>query len=414
MKSYREIADKVFERRDKYLVAKKRKKKKIIKRTSATVCALVVLLGISAWHFGWFNRTFRVFTQTDTKYLMDNEKDDTELSSSPTTDLSTTCKTTAPALDETTQTSTHITSQMATTTHSTGGVTHTVSQWKPVSFIKTLSEHKYKIPTNGNAVDWVEENNILYIVFTKPNRYMAIDTSTGAVIKDVALDYVPAEIHLFGNELWVSYPSLKAIKIYNKNSFGLVREIGFEHEVGHFDVCGDFIVYSEKSSWSQVFKYNVKTKEYRTVNVATDNIFSRPYVLVDQTSKMLYIGENGGGASLYCFDFDTLELKSRFFIGYIANEHKMILNGGNIYWGDKRFDATDVSKALCAYEAGREVFYANADYVITDKGIYNQKDGQKIVEKGAKYTFSMAIINSSGNLVVGGDGCIYVVSKPFM
>lgn len=53
MKSYREIADSVFERRERYIAARQRKRKHTVSAiTSICSCALVALVGASVWRSG--------------------------------------------------------------------------------------------------------------------------------------------------------------------------------------------------------------------------------------------------------------------------------------------------------------------------------------------------------------------------
>lgn len=53
MKSYREIADSVFERRERYMAAQQRKRKHTVSAiTSICSCALVALVGASVWRSG--------------------------------------------------------------------------------------------------------------------------------------------------------------------------------------------------------------------------------------------------------------------------------------------------------------------------------------------------------------------------
>lgn len=76
MKSYDEIANRIFERRDRYVAEQKRKKKMIIQVASAT-CSLtiVVFLGIGVWKFGWLDS---ISSTTPNDFTINNEQSNTD------------------------------------------------------------------------------------------------------------------------------------------------------------------------------------------------------------------------------------------------------------------------------------------------------------------------------------------------
>ncbi|MBO5211527.1 MAG: hypothetical protein J6B80_06315 [Clostridia bacterium] len=55
MKSYEEIANTVFKRRDKYIANKKKKKRIIVSIFVPTVCCICLILGLGLWQNGFFN-----------------------------------------------------------------------------------------------------------------------------------------------------------------------------------------------------------------------------------------------------------------------------------------------------------------------------------------------------------------------
>lgn len=110
MRSYRELADRVFERRDNYLVARKRKRKRIIKRVSATSCALFVALGAGVLLRHIVNQD-TVPSDNSTVYSQTNPHHDASNNSNPFIEVPTTTTTTTTTTTKTTAQRTTISSE---------------------------------------------------------------------------------------------------------------------------------------------------------------------------------------------------------------------------------------------------------------------------------------------------------------
>ncbi len=337
MKSYRELADKIFERRDKHLVARKLKRKKIIKRVSATACALVVLLGISAWHLGWFESNEpTVHTQSGEHYYGEN---------SHLSEFEIQLTTTKP----TTKKTTNVVEQISESTTITTQPKYTTT---------TTFHYEYKIDDSGTRVMHVDGDNVHYIF---NGVYHILDTNTGRYIKQIALPARPDDMVYRNGEIWVSYPTLCTVLVYDYETFEIRRTIELEHPVTDFDVYGDYLIYAAtERNKSYIYRYNMLTGEllYFVADIYQDNKtgwrwsedeFAEPGILVDETRKYVYVGESGSSScGIFCFDIDTMEQVMYHWVhGEIMNSsNQMFLIGDRLYWGQCEFDADDISTIL--------------------------------------------------------------------
>ena len=71
MKNYDEIANRVFERRDKHIAMQKRKKRIIISVVApALCCCIVIITSFTLWEIGFFNNNIPVIDNSQN--VLDN------------------------------------------------------------------------------------------------------------------------------------------------------------------------------------------------------------------------------------------------------------------------------------------------------------------------------------------------------
>lgn len=403
MKSYRELADKIFERRDKYLVARKRKRKKIAKRASATVCALVVVLGISAWHLDWIkpnvNDKTTVYSQTNPQYGASNHYTIIEIPLFPTTHP-------IPEEDITSNTTTQLIPPTKEHSSTSNNTTQNLDKYYQYSLASAYSD----------IVDYCVDGDIIQLLLKSPDMYMEIDSNTGEITRQIYLPYSPSEMQIIGDELWISYPMEHKIVVYNNNSSIMtVKEEYFleflaeEMEaVKSFDVYGDYIVIAEDLN---VYRYNVKTKEVIRLNYQGNVLtaFCGADIVIDRNTGLLYVGESGNtGAKLYCADVETFEIKSRYVhpinSGGLDNYiRKVYIRNDGVYWGGFKFALDDVSKLLKKYETkeynGYGTHYVDDRFVVTCEGFFDRLTGEVLWKKTMRASYSVALVTESGNVL---------------
>lgn len=409
MKSYRELADKVFERRDKYLVARKRKRKKIIKRTSATACALVVVLGISSLHLDWFkpdvNDKTTIYSQTNPQYNADKEYTVSilEVPTTTTTTKHVTTQKTTPISIDIPKLTIPIYNPLTTTT-------------KPIEYFKYEKNADFRYYMGWTVQDWLVEGDIVHIM-TKMN-YVVLDTNTGVCIRSMSFSSIASKMRIVEDELWVSLQKARVINVYDKETLELKRQIQLEHTIKDFDVCDNYIVYADESfgGYSGVYRYDVNTKATVAIPDLTgktddSQLFREPSVLVNAQDGLVYVGESG---CLYYIDLETLEFRKGRNMAGTNIKSRMYLCKGYVYWGRYKLHATtmDVNKTyLKTNRAG--ILYTDGRYTVHTDGVYNALYKTSLYMDLSSVDCG-AMMTKSGNLVVVRDsmmtdGVVYIV-----
>lgn len=277
-----------------------------------------------------------------------------------------------------------------------------------------MNYHLYEL--NGTVVEWFLENEFVHIIFKNVNRYTVFDTTSGALIKDKPLDGRPADIHNYGNELWISYPDLKCIKIYNKDTFSVKKSMHFEHAVSSFGVCGEYLIYTEDDQHVKAYRYNMNTSELINIKPNVGWTFSRADVLINEEHKLVYFGESGStGSKIFCFDIASLELQSFYSkdnYGYSNLQRRSFLLDGFVYWGEFKLNALNVSQVDAQY-SGRfsaGMLHVDDNFVVTTIGIYLKDTCEQLVACDVGYSLSMLAITKTSNIVMIEEKELCIVS----
>lgn len=211
MKSYREIADSVFERRERYIAAQQRKRKHTVSAiTSICSCALVALVGASVWRSG---------VLTEDPPLSDSLST-TTVTHSPVTEG--TAVGTAPSASHsgivshtTPTTSVFAPSQTTPSKTQPPTVTSTPSKTEPV---KTTVPTKTTTPTvPGKVVITGEDPDTGMLnqeVLSKNKKYITkclqqmMETYEGVDVKYAVIVTIPAMNEDMGDDFWNSTEEL--------------------------------------------------------------------------------------------------------------------------------------------------------------------------------------------------------------
>lgn len=275
----------------------------------------------------------------------------------------------------------------------------------------------YTYAINGTIVDWFTEGELIHAVFKKVNRYAVFDTTTGQIVTDKALSGRPAEIHKFGDELWISYPDLQCIKIHDSKTFSVKDTISFTAEVSSFDVYGDYLIYTEDDQHVYAYRYNMKTQESVNIRTEKEYMFYQADVLVNSELGCVYIGEMGStGSKLYCFDIETLALKAKYSknnYGYMNHKRRTFLLGDYVYWGEFRLNAKNIAQIDGQYTGyGADgMLYVNETFVATTSGIYLNSTCEQIVSFRYNNFYSSIAITDSGNMIATERDKLYIFSQ---
>lgn len=286
----------------------------------------------------------------------------------------------------------------------------------------------YKYTISSSITDYITIGDTIYMLLAFPDLIMIIDANSGEVLKKETLESSPGEINLINNDLWVSFPSLKQIRVYDKNNFTEKNRYNFEHAIHSFDVSNDYIIYASSDQHCEIYRYNILSKEEKQITFYWYNErgtemyereFYEPNIIINKNSGLLYIGESCVTTSkLWCLDLETFELKTYYSendYGYCNFKRQMFLLEDSIYWGAYKFDAADVSKVKCRYEPkrynGGGMLYANEEFVITVEGLYLRDDGTKILDFNIEHSLVNAAITESGHLMYSDNKFTYIIPR---
>ena len=239
---------------------------------------------------------------------------------------------------------------------------------------------------DGDIVNWITENDILYVITKGNNRLVIIDAKTMLPVANTPLSGVPAEIISYGDKIYISFPDLCRVDSFSKTDGAKIASLYFEHEVSSFCLEGDYIYYTEHDQWCRVFKKNVVTNVTTQINGGTNGTFYYPKVYLNAEDRILYIGEsNSSGSALYYFDADTLKQKSVFKknnYGIMNHAREIFHIGDEIFWGNFRLSDTNANEIHGKYgtvDYGNMVF-ASEEVVSTSQGLYLTETYECIID----------------------------------
>lgn len=272
----------------------------------------------------------------------------------------------------------------------------------------TVETQSFAYYLGGSLVNWLEKDNIVYSIVQNPNLLCVFSTQE-LKINAYALPAVPAEIRNYGNMLYISYPSLNKIMIYDISSFEIVGTIDELSAVSSFCLNGDILYYSEHDQHCAVFRKNLTNGQVDQIKAPSSHSFYYPKLELNREKGLLYIGECGStGSKLYYFNTSDLSLNSVFSYqnyGYKNDVRTMYVYGSSVYWGEFKLKDTDATQVLAQFSSSTNssVSFANDDIVCTSAGIYDAKSYVMLVdyaEQGLAASKPSVLISKSNSLVL--------------
>lgn len=267
----------------------------------------------------------------------------------------------------------------------------------------------YQYNVDGIVLDWFTEEDFVYTIFENKNYFVVFDSRTGEIVIQQSLGGRPAKMRNYGDELWISYPDLQCIKIYDKATFSQKSTISLSHPVNSFDVYNDYLIYSEDDQHVEVYRYNMKTSESVELPVIDGRFtFYEAAVLVNKEHGVLYVGESGStGADLFCYDIETLEIIECYkynSYGYANAARTLFLLNNRLYWGEFAFDSLDISAPIGQYSSRYSAGMLHVDelFVVTSKGLYINETYELLLRNEFPQ-WEMMLITESGNIFVISD-----------
>ena len=454
MKSYDEIANSVFERRDEYVANKKRKKRIIISIITPIICCCVVLItSFGLWKSGIFSNNIPVLDNSQNAF--DNSNNNSSLDNNQNSSANSSNSSSNPSNNSSTQTqnefipnnnssentqtnNNHQSGQdnsannNDTTTSDNTETNNNNSENIDNGVLEKASPQEMLVPVNmklfgsdkvkeennskttkatvvlyqldGDVVNWTTENDFLYVITSGNNRLVIINSKTMMAVSNIPLAGVPAEMNLIGDKIYISLPDLCRIDIFSKSNFTKTSSLHFEHEVSSFCVDGNYIYYSEHDQHCKVYKKNITTNKSTQILPDRGFTFYQPKLYLNKQNNILYIGETGHtGSTLYYFDAKTLQLKSLFRkndYGIMNHTRDIFLIENEVFWGNYRLSATNAKQIVGRYgkvDYG-SVNFASKELVSTFEGLFLADTYECIVNYfDAKFKFEYVLTTESNN-----------------
>ena len=258
---------------------------------------------------------------------------------------------------------------------------------------------------DGDAVSWMTENDLIYVITSGNNRLVVINSKTMAPVSNIPLAGKPAEINVIGNEIYISLPDLCRIDIFSKSNFAKKSSLYFEHEVSSFCIDSNYIYYSEHDQHCNVYKKNMTTNESTQILPDRGWTFFEPKLYLNKQDNILCVGETGtSGSALFYYDATTLELKSVFRksnYGLFNHTRDIFHVGNEIFWGNYRISDIDANQVVGRYgEADYgSVNFASNELVSTFEGLFLADTCECIVNYfDARFPFEYILVTKSYNV----------------
>lgn len=228
----------------------------------------------------------------------------------------------------------------------------------------------------GNFLTYTLDSNVMYTIFKNPNSITAYDAKNLDIVYSSPLPGRPAEVQVDGENLLISFPDLRCIKVYNKRDFSQIKSITLPNVVSSFCIDGDVVYYAEDDQHCKVFCTNLQTNE--TKAILTDGkfprTFSEPKLLLNKKLGLLYIGESGStGSALYYYNTSDLSMHSVYKKDNygLSNWYRtMYFVNDNVFWGGFRFGADSAENLIGEY-SGYSFYHADENFVVTPKGVFD-------------------------------------------
>jgi hypothetical protein len=270
---------------------------------------------------------------------------------------------------------------------------------------KTVKATAVLYQLDGDVVNWVAENDLIYVITSGNNRLVAINSKTMTAVSNVSLAGKPAEINLVGDKIYISLPDLCRIDIFSKSNLAADSSLYFEHEVSSFCIDGNYIYYSEHDQHCDVYRKNITTNELTKIVPDRGWSFYQPKLYLNKQDNILYIGESGmTGSTLYYYDATTLQLKSLFRkddYGIMNHTRDIFHVGNEIFWGNYRLSDTKAKQIVGRYGVANygSVNFASKELVSTFEGVFLTDTYECIINYfDAGFKFQYILATKSNNI----------------
>lgn len=266
----------------------------------------------------------------------------------------------------------------------------------------------YTYELNCIINNWVSVGDYVYAVTTSPNELWVFNSATMTSVANIPLPDKPAEIQIEDNTIMISFPNLKSIKFYDKNSYDLISSIDLPNVVSSFVIYNGFVYYTEDDQICFIYRTQITTKE--TVNVPANNYatFYFPKLLLNKQDNLLYVIESGSdGCRVYYYNLSDLTLNSvtpgnDFNNGYNNGSRNAFFDGEYLYAMSFKLDKKDANNVIGKFVSTATyldgVLAVNDKIIVTHGRIFDKITLQPIItfDRG----FRLGLVTDTGSLLL--------------
>ncbi|MDD4689581.1 MAG: Ig-like domain-containing protein, partial [Eubacteriales bacterium] len=253
----------------------------------------------------------------------------------------------------------------------------------------------------------VDDNNkgLIYAISTVKYELDVISMDTLSVVSKIKFNSAPTDIELYHDSIYVSLPYEKKVAAINTTSMEVVTSYNTTSDAYSIAVEDGKLFYATQKWVSYLYELNLATGIDKLTSAAR---LSEPDIEIDPEKHILYIGESGSSGSdfiaISTLDYSIIT-QSNYDNGYgfAYPPRRVMLNGNDIYYASRRFNASDLTQILNTYSA--TPIFANDNYVVTNTTIYNLA-GRIIAH--LPNSIDLCLINEQGNFVyyINKDKCL--------
>lgn len=237
-----------------------------------------------------------------------------------------------------------------------------------------------EIQYEGTFDSIISDGSIAYLIFRSPDNLVVYDTKNLKAVTSFSLPACAGEIQLVNNQVMISYPDLKCIKVYNKSTLAEIKTVNLPNVVSSFCFDGDKVYYSEHYGKGSVYCTDLISNKTVAILDESGNkkSFSSPKLLLNKQKGLLYIGETcDPEGKLYYYNLSDLTLNSVYArpvngrpYGMYNYRRTMFLVGDSVMWAHMRLDAANAANVIGQYGPGdaARLYYADSEIVCLGMG----------------------------------------------
>jgi len=258
--------------------------------------------------------------------------------------------------------------------------------------------------------DWLhdETNGYIYAVSKSVNKLYFIRLSDFQIEKELLVGSGPSDVVLAGGKLYIPLSGSTTVAVVDPVQKVVEKTLVTSVQPFKIAVHGNKLLYME-SDYAYLNELDMTTGVNRKLSTLGVHSTSRPDLVIDAATQMLYIGESGtsGGDAIKVRLSDYTEVgRSNFNDGYGFSypSRKIVIDGQDVFYAGYQLDANDLKVIDGKYQSQyyeETVHLARGNVVVTDRAIYDRNNFAKMMS--LPFTVSHAAMDAANHLYLFDD-----------